>query len=112
MSSLSVQGRPAGSVRRFIRKNWVGYAMQLPFVVLFVLFVIAPVVVAFALSLTDYNLFQPAKFVGLKNFMDFFGSPFAYRTIRNTLVISFLQLLIEFPMVIIFAPRCMQSTIQ
>lgn len=68
MSSVSVQGRPAGSVRRFIRKNWVGYAMQLPFVVLFVLFVIAPVVVAFALSLTDHNLFQPAKFVGLKNY--------------------------------------------
>ena len=47
--------------------------------------------------------FLGSDFVGLKNFMDFFGSPFAFRTIRNTLVISFLQLIIEFPLVIVFA---------
>lgn len=55
-------------LRGFVRKNWVGYAMQLPFAVLFILFVIAPVVIAFALSLTDFNMFQPAEWVGLKNY--------------------------------------------
>ena len=57
-----------GSFSRFVRTYWKGYAFQLPFVVLFTVFVIAPVLVAFALSLTDYNMFQPAEFVGLKNY--------------------------------------------
>ena len=41
--------------------------------------------------------------MGLDNFADFFSSIFAARVIRNTLIISFLQLIIEFPLTIIFA---------
>ena len=44
-----------------------------------------------------------SDFVGFQNFFEFFQSPFAPRVIRNTLVISFLQLAIEFPLVIVFA---------
>lgn len=53
---------------RFIRKNWIGYAMQLPFVILFTVFVLAPAIIAIGLSFTDYNMFQTANFVGLKNY--------------------------------------------
>ncbi len=52
----------------FIRKNWVGYAMQAPFTLLFLVFVLLPVLIAFVLSLTDYNMFQEAKFIGFKNY--------------------------------------------
>ncbi len=52
----------------FVRKNWIGYAMQAPFLLLFIVFVLLPVVIAFVLSLTDYNMFQEAKFIGFKNY--------------------------------------------
>lgn len=65
---MTGQVRKIGKVQRFVRKNWIGYAMQLPFVALFIVFVIAPVLIALFLSLTDYNMFQPAEFIGLKNY--------------------------------------------
>jgi len=54
--------------KRFIKKNWVGYLFLLPFLVLFSIFVIAPVLYAAFLSFTDYNMLQPAKYVGFNNY--------------------------------------------
>jgi putative aldouronate transport system permease protein len=44
-----------------------------------------------------------SPWVGLQNFKDFFGSIYFARLIGNTLKISFLQLVIEFPTTIVFA---------
>lgn len=44
-----------------------------------------------------------SPFVGLKNFNDFFSSIYAWRIIRNTLILSLLQIGIEFPFTILFA---------
>ena len=44
-----------------------------------------------------------SQFVGLDNFARFFNSPYAWRLIRNTLLISFLGLLFSFPLPIVFA---------
>ena len=52
----------------FIRKNWIGYAMQAPYTILFIIFVLAPVLIAFIISLTDYNMFQDPNFVWFKNY--------------------------------------------
>jgi multiple sugar transport system permease protein len=46
----------------------VGYLFLLPFLVLFSIFVVAPVLYAAFLSFTDYNMLQPAKFVGFNNY--------------------------------------------
>lgn len=88
-----------------MRRHWALYLMAVPLIIFFIIFAYMPM----GGLLMAFENYKPNKgiigsdFVGLKNFMDFFGSPFAYRTIRNTLVISFLQLIIEFPLVIIFA---------
>ena len=47
--------------------------------------------------------FFGSPFVGLKNFADFFGSAYSWRVIRNTIVLSLLQIGIEFPLTILFA---------
>lgn len=53
--------------------------------------------------------YEPAKgiwgspWVGLKNFFDFFGSYYFWRLIRNTFLLSILDLIINFPLPIIFA---------
>jgi putative aldouronate transport system permease protein len=45
----------------------------------------------------------PSEWVGLYHFQRFFQSMYAWRLIRNTLVISFSKLIVGFPMPIIFA---------
>ncbi len=54
--------------KRFIRKNWVGYAFMAPFVILFTIFIVAPVITAIGLSFTDYNMMQTPHFVGVNNY--------------------------------------------
>lgn len=56
------------NMKRFIRKNWIGYAFLLPFVILFTIFVVAPVLTAIGLSFTDYNMMQKPHFVGVNNY--------------------------------------------
>ncbi len=93
------------AIKRDMRQHWALYLMAIPLIAFFIVFAYMPM----GGLLMAFENYKPNKgflgsdFVGLKNFMDFFGSPFAFRTIRNTLVISFLQLIIEFPLVIVFA---------
>ena len=58
----------AKQLTRARRRNIVGYAFLMPFLVLFFTFVILPVISSFVLSLTNYNLLQTPKFVGMNNY--------------------------------------------
>ena len=51
-----------------LRKNIVGYAFLAPFLILFFTFIILPVLSAFVLSLTNYNMLQTPDFVGFNNY--------------------------------------------
>ena len=64
--------------------------MQAPFVILFVLFIIIPVVIAIALSFTDYNSIQSPNFVGLDNYVNILtnDNTFTRYAIPNTIVYS------------------------
>jgi len=44
-----------------------------------------------------------SEWVGFKHFIDFFKSPYAFRVIRNTVMINFWNLVVGFPLPIIFA---------
>lgn len=88
-----------------LKKNRAYYFMLVPVLVYFIIFSYIPMgglVIAF-------ENFRPAqgilgsKFVGLKNFQDFFQSVYFTRVLRNTVVLSLLSLLICFPLPIIFA---------
>ena len=95
--------------RRAIARDWkrnrILYLMLLPMVVFFIVFAYLPMgglLMAFENYKPKTGIFGSA-WVGLQNFKDFFGSVFAWRVIRNTLIISLLQLAISFPATIIFA---------
>lgn len=93
------------AIKSDMRRHWALYLMVLPLIAFIIIFAYMPMgglMMAFENYRPNLGIFR-SELVGLKNFMDFFNSPFAYRTIRNTLVISFLQLIIEFPLVIVFA---------
>ena len=55
-------------IKLFWHKNWMGYAFLAPFVILFTIFTVAPVLTAIGLSFTDYNMMQTPHFVGINNY--------------------------------------------
>ena len=62
--------------------------MILPALVLFSVFFIYPLMNGIGMSLTDWDGFGTAKFVGLKNFVDFFKDSRAISDIKNTLLFA------------------------
>ena len=81
------------------------YMMLLPVMIYYVIFHYLPM---FGVVIAFQN-FKPAKgltgskWVGFKHFIDFFDGPYAWRLIRNTLLLSFYQILIGFPAPILLA---------
>ena len=88
-----------------IKRNKVVYILLAFILAYFLIFNYAPM---FGL-LMAFEKYSPAKgifgskWVGLKNFEDFFTGPYVGRLIRNTVAIGVLDLVINFPAPIIFA---------
>lgn len=51
-----------------LRRNVVGYLFLAPFLVLFFIFVLLPVLSSLFISLTNYNMLETPSFVGLNNY--------------------------------------------
>ena len=65
------------------------YIFMLPFTVLFIIFVVAPVVTAIYLSFTYYNMLEPPRWIGLSNYRLLFLEDDIFITaIKNTLLFS------------------------
>ena len=45
-----------------------GYAFLLPFLIMFLLFTIVPIIIGFVLSFTNYSVLETPKFIGLTNY--------------------------------------------
>jgi putative aldouronate transport system permease protein len=79
--------------------------MFLPGLLYFIIFCYIPmggIVIAFK----DYSPWVgilKSPWIGLKHFQDFFSSPYAWRLIRNTLLLNIYGLIFGFPIPIIFA---------
>jgi putative aldouronate transport system permease protein len=88
----------------FKKHKWL-YWMIAPVVLYYIVFMYVPML-GQVIAFQDY---RPArgitgsKWVGFDNFVQFFNSPFAWRVIKNTIVISFYEILFGFPAPIILA---------
>ena len=51
-----------------IKINRTLYFLMLPFLIFFVTFAVYPVLQAIYYSFTDYNVLEPANFIGLENY--------------------------------------------
>lgn len=54
------------------RESAYGYALILPMLIGYTLFVLLPLLILFVLSLTNYSLFGKVSFVGLENYIKLF----------------------------------------
>jgi len=88
-----------------IKKNKMLVIMVLPVIIYYAVFCYGPMY-GVLMAFQHYN---PVKgiigspWIGLKNFIDFFNSPSAYRVIRNTLLLNIYSLLFSFPLPILLA---------
>ena len=87
------------------RKNWLIYLMLVPVIVYLLVFCYAPmygIVIAFKDFKPRLGI-MGSDWVGLKYFKEFVGSVFFGRTLKNTLMLSGLNLLFGFCAPIVFA---------
>ena len=109
--SLAAQKSGLGyRILRAIKRDKLLFLMFLPIFAYYIIFNYIPMTGA----IISFKQFRPGggiyngDWVGLKWFIQFFESPFAYRTIRNTVLISFYSILFGFPMPILFAVCVME----
>ncbi len=73
------------------RYNIYGYAFMAPFLLLFSLFTIMPVFIAFFESFTNYNMLQSWDFVGINNYrLLFLDDDIFLIALKNTFVFAFI----------------------
>ena len=94
MSSISrrqqaLQTGGKRSLLREIRRNWQNYALMTPFLILFFLFTLLPILVSFGLSFTYFNSFNMPTFTGWDNYLRMFLDDDIFLiAIRNTLLFA------------------------
>lgn len=65
------------------------YLMMVPYLLLFSLFTVVPVVMSFALGFTYFNILETPKWVGWNNYLDLFlNDPIFIIAVKNTLIIA------------------------
>lgn len=95
-------------LKKDLRKNYAAYLLFLPVIVYYIIFAYKPMY-GLIIAFKNYTpargiLASPwADMFGLRHFIDFFGSYYFGRLIRNTLVISVTSLVVTFPAPIILA---------
>lgn len=92
-------------ISKDIKKNYPLYLLILPTVLYFLIFSYGTMV-GLLMAFENYKPklgYFGSEFVGLSHFKDFFGSYYFIRLLKNTFLISFLDLLLGFPAPIIFA---------
>jgi putative aldouronate transport system permease protein len=102
---MKKNNRPNISWGKDFSDNKYIYCMLFPILAWYIIFHYVPMggsVIAFQ----DYNPakgFLKSNWVGLENFLDFFKGPYAWRLIKNTLLINIYQIVFGFPAPIILA---------
>ena len=75
-----------------LRQMWdarASYVLMAPFLLLFLVFVVIPVVASVALSFTSFNMLQVPQFVGVDNYIRMFLEDDVFVTaLKNTLVFA------------------------
>ena len=72
-----------------MKRNWIGYAMVAPFVIIFTMFTVIPVLLSIAFSFTDFNMLQVPSIVWFDNYTRLFLDDDIFMTAcQNTLVFA------------------------
>ena len=74
-----------------MRRNYIGYIMIAPFMLIFLVFTVIPVALSMTISFTDFNMLQWPNFVGMDNYIRLFLEDDLFITaVKNTLIFAVL----------------------
>ncbi len=87
-----------------VKKYRQAYLLMLPFLVLFCIFTVWPVIYSFFISLTDYNMFQKPNFVGIYNYYKLlFQDDIFIQSFQNTIKFAVIVGPVSYVMCFFFA---------
>lgn len=72
-----------------MKRNWVAYLMIAPYMLIFTLFTIVPVLLSFVISFTDFNMLQMPNMVWIENYVNlFFADDIFLIACKNTFIFA------------------------
>lgn len=74
-----------------LKKNATGYLFISPYLIGFFAFTFFPILYSFGLSFTDWNVLQPANFIGLDNYKTLVGDEKFWASLKVTFIYSFIS---------------------
>ncbi len=87
-----------------IKKNKVYYSMIAPFLLIFIIFTVIPVLMSFFLSFTSFDMLQAPKFIGLSNYINLFLNDDVFLiALKNTLILAIITGPVSYLMAFVFA---------
>jgi multiple sugar transport system permease protein len=88
---------------RWRQQAWVPYLFLLPFMVLFVIFLVLPLFYALGISVFETRLVGGTAFVGLENYLRAFGDANFWQGVRRMVVFGIFQVPIMLGLALVFA---------
>ena len=74
-----------------MKRNKIAYLMVAPYMLIFVIFTVLPVILSAVISFTDFNMLEMPNFVWFKNYVSlFFDDDIFLIAVKNTLIFSVL----------------------
>lgn len=81
------RGSSPSAIGRILQAEWLaGYLFIAPVVLLFLAFVLGPLIAAFGMSFSKYDVLSPPRFVGLDNYIRMLGDRRLLTVYLNTVV--------------------------
>jgi multiple sugar transport system permease protein len=88
---------------RWRQQAWVPYLFLLPFMVLFVIFLVLPLFYALGISVFETRLVGGTAFVGLENYLRAFGDANFWQGVRRMVLFGIFQVPIMLGLALVFA---------
>ncbi|MGS2586144.1 carbohydrate ABC transporter permease [Streptomyces hebeiensis] len=83
----TTEPEPPAAERRHRERQWPGYVFLTPWMIGAAVLTLVPMAVSLYLSFTDYNLFDPPRWVGLRNYQEMLTEdPRFWRSVGTTLL--------------------------
>lgn len=99
-----LSNRNEHSLWRRIWKYRASYGLMAPFMILFVVFTVIPVLASIFISLTSFDMLSAPKWVGLMNYERMIlDDPIFFKVLKNTLIFAFLTGPLSYVLSFVFA---------
>jgi len=89
---------------RELKENRIPYLFVTPFLLVFAVFVVAPILIAVGLSFTYFNMIEPPRWVGWSNYLALFLEDYVFLiAVKNTLLFAAITGPLSYALCFVFA---------